>query len=162
MGGRTISPCPHVHSTNRLSIFTWAGKTLPITPFLLILMHMILFIISSCKELEKPFTVTHNFPYEGVRVGNFIQKPSVLGFCSSVIFSEVLMKSIFWVFWDSSSCSMFSCVFLYFKFSMYVHCVDVVVTSECIHLYFLSIVTRCLLWDVLMSCQFIMGNPPIV
>ena len=27
--------------------------------------------------------------------------------------------------------------------------VDVIVTSECIHLYFLSIVTRCLFWDVL-------------
>ena len=31
--------------------------------------------------------------------------------------------------------------------------VDVIVTLECIHLYFLSIVTRCLFWDVLMSCH---------
>ena len=29
--------------------------------------------------------------------------------------------------------------------------VDVIVTSECIHLYFLSIVTRCLFQDVLVS-----------
>ena len=55
--------------------------------------------------------------------------------------------------------------------------VDVVVTSECIHLYSLSIVTRCLFQDVIeschtrclfrevslmrKSCQFIVGNPPI-
>ena len=26
--------------------------------------------------------------------------------------------------------------------------IDVIVTSECIHLYFLCIVTRCLLWDI--------------
>ena len=32
-------------------------------------------------------------------------------------------------------------------------CVDVIVTSECIHLYFLSIVTRCLFQDVLMLCH---------
>ena len=30
-------------------------------------------------------------------------------------------------------------------------CVDVIITSECIHLYFLSIVTWCLLWDVIES-----------
>ena len=28
---------------------------------------------------------------------------------------------------------------------------DVIVTSECIHLYFLCIVTQCLLWDVFES-----------
>ena len=55
--------------------------------------------------------------------------------------------------------------------------VDVIVTSECIHLYFLSIVTRCLFQDVIMLCntpmfrsgvsitrksfQVIVGNPPI-
>ena len=60
-----------------------------------------------------------------------------------------------------------------------VHDVNVIVTSECIHLYFLSIVTRCLFQDFLMSChapmfrsgrinnvnkscQVIVGNPPIV
>ena len=31
--------------------------------------------------------------------------------------------------------------------------VDVIVTSECIHLYFLSIVTQCLFRDVFESCH---------
>ena len=31
--------------------------------------------------------------------------------------------------------------------------VVVIVTSACIHLYFLSIVTRCLFWDFIMSCH---------
>ena len=33
------------------------------------------------------------------------------------------------------------------------NCFYVIVTSECIHLYFLSIVTQCLFQDVLMSCH---------
>ena len=47
---------------------------------------------------------------------------------------------------------------------LFVDFVDVIVTSECIHLYLLSIVTRCLFREVSImrkSCQVIMGNPPI-
>ena len=34
--------------------------------------------------------------------------------------------------------------------------VDVYVTSKCIHLYFLCIITQCLFWDVLVSCHALM------
>ena len=36
------------------------------------------------------------------------------------------------------------------------HGVDVFVTSECVHPYFLCIVTRCLFWDVFESCHALM------
>ena len=42
--------------------------------------------------------------------------------------------------------------------------VDVFITLECIHPYFLCIVTQCLFWEVSImrkSCQVIVGNPPI-
>ena len=35
------------------------------------------------------------------------------------------------------------------KKQLVVKIVDVIVTSQCIHLYFLCIITRCLFWDVL-------------
>ena len=37
---------------------------------------------------------------------------------------------------------------LLFSTSAHMLSVDVIVTSECIHLYFLCIVTRCLFWDL--------------
>ena len=93
VGGRTVSPCPHVHSTSRLSIFAWAGKKqrIPFSPRQHGAFSHSLQACSSSRtrwkwpssrkdvlfssrtgwdppsfslrrELEKPFTVTHDFP----------------------------------------------------------------------------------------------------
>ena len=70
---------------------------------------------------------------------------------------------LFGQFWKLGFCSVSECEIFAHKGQLckFIECehvaivpiVDVIVTSECIHLYFLSIVTRRLFRDVLVSCH---------